>query len=479
MDSAAAAALDPEREEALRLYRELVDDWEPLETFIRRIAPHQAPPPHLVKLIEVMERARTEEVQVCISMPPRHGKSITLHRAIVWWLRHAPADTLAYYAYNNDFAEYQSRKARAIAATAGLVLANSNLSEWVTPLGGGLILGGVGTGLVGMGVNGFFVVDDPVKDRAQAQSPTIRENVWDWFNEVVFTRLENASVIVVHTRWHEDDLIGRLTTRLNWEYINFPAFAEPGDPLGRKEGEALWPARRGTKKLEGIRRQMGDWAFEAQFQGRPRPRGAAVFGPARRYNPKTVDLTGCIGIIGGDPAASERTQADYSAAVALAIRFGKPTLDPVTKQMVTPDPVAYVIGVYRKQVTVPAFARALRDFQKMHWHAPIAVEAVGGFAAVPQLLREQAPGINLTEIHPITDKFLRAQSFAAAWNDGRVLVPEDAPWVEEFINELQRFTGLKDAHDDQVDAAAHAWNTAVGGEPAPMRAAVKAVDRWR
>jgi phage terminase large subunit-like protein len=89
--------------------------------------------------------------------------------------------------------------------------------------------------------------------------------------------------------------------------------------------------------------------------------------------------------------------------------------------------VAYVVDVLREQVSVPQFARDLRAFQARNWNAPVRVEAVGGFKAVPQLLREVDPNIRLEEIHPVGDKFQRAQGVAAAWNQGRVLVPMNAP----------------------------------------------------
>lgn len=475
------SGLIAERDEVLRLYHELEGSWQPLNGFISEIAPHQPPPPHLQKLTALIERARTEELRACVSMPPRHGKTITFQRAIAWWLKHAPKDVLAYYTYNSDLGEEKSRIARDLSVQVGVPVVNTSLQRWYTSAGGGLMAGGVGTGLTGRGVSGFFMVDDPFKGRAEAESPVMREAVWNWFNDVVFTRLENASCIVVHTRWHEDDLIGRLIEQ-GWECINLAALAEEGDALGRKDGEALWPARFDVKRLGRIKRQIGEYGFASLYQGRPRPRGAAVFGEAHRYDPLKTDLTGCKAWIGADPAASERTHADYSVAVAMAIRFFKPRKEkgPDGKPVVIQDPpVAYILDVFRRQITVPAFARALRDFQRMHWSAPIAVESVGGFAAVPQLLREQAPGIRLVEIHPIADKFLRAQSFAAAWNDGRVFVPENAPWVEDYINELRRFTGIKDPHDDQVDASAHVWNTAVAGEPGPFRGSVADPSRWR
>lgn len=442
-------------------------DAEGLERFIVRVAPHQPPPKHIRAFVAELERAREGPIRLCVSMPPGHAKSITLFRAFCWWMQEvAPADMNAYATYNEKFALSQSRKIQRVAEAAGIEFEGGQ-GEWHTAQGGGLIAVGREGGLVGRRIHGLLVVDDIFKDRIEANSALIRQNVYDWFREVAETRLENASVIVVQTRWHEDDLIGRLAETGEYKVINFPALAEENDPLGRTEGEALWPDLYPKEFLE--KKRADAYAFAALYQGRPRPRGKNIFGPAHYFDRKTTDLNGCVAIVGADPAASEKTSADWSVAVALAVRRGR-TID---------DHQVYVLGVYRAQVSVPQFARDLRAFQVNHWNAPVAVESVGGFKSVPQILREQAPGINVTEIHPAGDKFLRAQPLAAAWNSGRVFVPMDAPWVEAFVNELQAFTGVKDVHDDQVDAASHAFNFIVGG-PAPVRrGAVAQPERWR
>jgi len=205
-------ALTPAERKELRLLVELRFGGERLDDFVRRIAPHEPPPRHLLKVIDVFERARAGPLKACISMPPRHGKTITILRAIAWWLTRSPADTCGYFSYNDEIARSKSRIARSIALGAGVRLAHDSaaLHEWRTTAGGGLIAGGAGGGLTGQGITGFIVVDDPYKNREDADSDVYREKIWEWFNEVVFTRLERASVIVVHTRWHMDDLIGRL-----------------------------------------------------------------------------------------------------------------------------------------------------------------------------------------------------------------------------------------------------------------------------
>jgi predicted phage terminase large subunit-like protein len=464
--------LSPAEQEELNELLEAKANEETLYDFIRRIAPHEPPPPHLQFLIGLFQRARTERIRACVSMPPRHGKTITVLRAIAWWFTVSPTDTCGYFAYNSDFGESKSRIARDIARGAGCEFdpARNNLNEWrIRHRGGGLLAGGVHSGFTGQGAQGFVVVDDPFKDRKEADSRVRRDDVWDWFKSVVMTRLEGASVIVLHTRWHPDDLIGRLEAAGGWEIYNFPAIAPANDVLGREPGEALWASRGdeftaeyiGTteNKPGTLRSLIGEFEFQALYQGAPRPRGSKLFGDAHYYDPTTFDVTGWRITIGADGAATKNTSSDWSAAVVLATRGKAPNME------------GRILHVYHRQVLIPQFARDLRGLQ-MQWHgAPLHVEAVGGFKAVPDLLREANPDIRVTEAPAVGDKFSRAQPASGAWNAATLQVPIGAPWVSEFLDELQTFTGVNDKKDDQVDALAHAWNAAaMGPQAAVMRA---------
>jgi len=426
-----------------------------LDAHIRQHFPHEPPPSHVRPIVSLLERARHERVRTCLSLPPRHAKTVTILRALGWWLKHEPADTCAYYSYSDTQARSKSRVARRWAKLGGVELLDdsSNVGEWRTRQGGGVIAGGLRSGLTGQGVSGLFVVDDPIKNREEADSALIRDRVHEAFNEVVYTRLEGASVIVVHTRWHQDDLIGRLAGD-GWDVLNISALAEDDDLLGREPGEALWPSRFGADELADIRRQIGEWSFSSLYQGRPQPRGANLFRePARFRLPQTEAdwrefLRGKRLIIPCDPAASERTHADYSAAGVLAFE-GEGT-----------DMRCYVLDVARGQWGVPVLIAKLRGLQA-RWRAVLAIEAVGGFKAVPQLLRSMDPMLRIIELRPTTDKFARSQPVAAAWNDGRVLVPagDGVPFdVDALLGEVLSFSGVKDAHDDQVDMLAHGWN---------------------
>lgn len=436
--------------ELLALRYRLTGAGENLSAFIARASPRRPPPRHIGPILSAIERARHRRMKVCISMPPRHAKTVTILHALVWWLRASPADTCAYFSYSDTKGWSKSRVVRELAIREGVQLlpGSENVAEWRTTAGGGLLAGGAGGGFTGSGVQGLLVIDDPYKNREEADSALIREKKREWFNEVVYTRLEGASVVVIHTRWRQDDLIGELGATGMWEVINLPAMAEEHDPLGRMVGEALWPERYDTAELADIRKIIGEFSFASLYQGRPRPRGATVFGPPTYYDPAKVNLTGCTMSIGADTATSEKTTADYSAGVALALR-GRGA-----------DQIAYVREVIRKQATIPAFARELAALQQRHGHAPMHIESFGFARATPQILREISPGLRIHEIRPLGDKFQRAQGVAAAWNQGRVMVPLGASWLPDFLAELAVFTGVNDHHDDQADALAHAWNEA-------------------
>ncbi len=419
-------------------------------------------------LIPVFEAARHTPQRVCISAPPRHSKTYPLLHAIAKWTKDFPCDTSAYASFNVKKGRSKSKIVRELARRSGVALDPSmqNLDEWRTAHGGGLLAGGLtGGGLTGEGIQGILAVDDPFPDPKSAESAAYRQEVWEGFNGVVMTRLEGASVVVQHTRWHADDLIGRLEQLGGWKIINIPAIAEEGDYLGRAPGEPLDPirypihlkdSRYGLESLDVIRRQLGEYAWSALYQGQPRSKGLKIFGAPHYYDSEKFEIDGCRVVIGADPAASEKTSADFSAAIVMAQR-GRGI-----------DAVYYVLDVWRQQVQVPDFVNVLYALQAK-WHGALCVvEAVAGFKGVAQALqrigKNQGQHLNVLELQPRENKFMRAQPVAAAWKDGRVLLPTNAPWMGDYYSEMDRFTGVKDAHDDQVDGTAHAFN-AFEGEP--------------
>lgn len=239
------------------------------------VSPLFAPPHHLHKIVDLFRRieASKKPVRAVVSVPPRHGKTETVLHAIAWWLRKHPERTAAYVSYAADIARSKSRQARDYAGRAGVSLRDDSaaLHEWRTPDGGGLLATGVGGPLTGHGVS-LLVVDDPLKNRSDADSPTVREKVHQWFTSTAMTRVEpGGSVLVVHTRWHKDDLIGRLLDdeEVTWEEHTLPAIDS--------EGRALWPERWPIEALEVRRAEVGEHDWQSLYQQHPVARKGRIY----------------------------------------------------------------------------------------------------------------------------------------------------------------------------------------------------------
>lgn len=427
---------------------------ETLLDFVPRISPRFRRPVHLEALTQTLERAHKEPVRCLVSVPPRHAKTETLLHGIAWILRDDPRVMVGYVSYQADIARSKSRLARDYVRRAGVIQRSDAdaLHEWLTTSGGGLRAGGIGGPLTGHGF-GVVIVDDPIKNRQDAESALIRQRNWDWFTSTALTRLEpNGSVIVCHTRWHEDDLIGRCLKQKelydatdgadgeNWTHINLQAIDETTE-------RALWPEQWPLETLQAKRAAIGEYDWASLYQGHPRPRGAHVFAEPTTYKGES-STDGTRIIIGVDVAGTAKTTANFTVAAVFAVRG-------FAEQM-----TADVIDVLRIQATIPDVCRRLGALQARYGGAPLVVESAGIGKAVPQMLREVNPSLRIVEEHPKGDKFTRAQSYAAAWNAGRIRTPEAAPWVGPFVRTHVDFTGVNDACDDDVDAGAHAWNYA-------------------
>lgn len=439
----------PELARALEIAKQLYAG-EGLEDWVTRVRPDKPPPRHVLPFMRRLEEGRHRPLRLVVEMPPRHAKTITIHHALTWWMHQFPGDLNGYFTYSDRKAWSESRKIRALAEGTGVKLSDeaANVAEWRTGDYGGLIAGGVGSGITGFGFSGLLVVDDPYKDRQEANSLLVREARWDWFNDVVYTRDEGCSIVVMHTRWHEKDMAGMLEAQ-GWEVIKLPAIAEENDLLGRAIGEALWD-RYPLTRLERIRKQIGEYGWAALYQQRPRPKGSKLFGPEHYYDPATVDFTGCRASIGADTAGTKKTASNSSAAVAAMIRGHGA------------NKTAYIIDARKQQTTVPVFSRDLRAFQAKNHGALAAVEVNGIGRGTYQIIKDVDADARVTPVTTMTDKFSRFQGPSAAWNDARILLPlgpdERYPWRKEFINDVQEVTGLDDPEDDYADALTMMWD---------------------
>lgn len=428
--------------------------------------------PHIKLMIEALEALGPDEGLI-ITMPPRHSKTETVKAWVEWMIgQNAGCETM-YASYAVRLARTSSRSIRNEIAT-GLAFPkffpNVQLAEdaqgatdWGTIFGGMFRAAGVGGSITGMGAY-LAVIDDPIKGRKEAESEVTRENVWNWFTADLLTRLApGARVVLMHTRWHPDDLAGRVLEKLaegedaelgglTWTHLNLPALAEPQDPLGRAEGEPLWPKRFGLKKLMGMK-AANEYDFEALYQQRPRKRGGQVFSDTpTRY--VTAALTGARIVITADTASSKHKTADYTTFTVLAgIGY---------KTKLTAD----VLEVQHARLNLAQLCSTAKDLQD-RFGVPIIMEETA--QSMPIIEHLQMNGVVVRAIKPVGDKFTRAQPAATAWNAGRIRVPiKPPPWLAEFLSELAAFTGTEaDKHDDQVDALAYAWLVLVAAtEPA-------------
>lgn len=417
------------------------------------LSPHLMRPTWMGPLTRIFERACDPGGGRDVgAAPPQHGKTETIEHGFVWLAVRYPGLRHGYATYSAERAEYVSAHFQRLAERAGLE-PEGRLSDVRLKGGTEIRFTSVGGSFTGFTVDGLLVIDDPLKDRAEAESPTIRRKAIEWFTDVARSRRHpKTSILVVATRWHPEDLSGELISR-GYPYTNLKAIAEgtpapdgtvSGDPLGRRPGESLWSE---VKPPEFFTEERGDeYTWQSLYQGEPRGRGHEVFHwPDLTDGSKFYDtLPGgparfCIG---ADFAYTAKTHADYSVAVVLAQVGG----------------THYVVDVIRMQVEPRLFrdrlslAHAERPDSRVC--AYVASTEQGGI----EFIRDAGiPALGLSAAKA-GDKFTRAMPTAAAWNTGKILLPRSAPWLDAFLSEVCGFTGVKDRHDDQVDALAAAFD---------------------
>lgn len=423
-----------------------------LVDFAATLDPRFMPPEHLGGIGSIFERAaRGEPVRACISVPPRHGKTELEIAAMVKRLYDQPSTQIGFASHGQRFAGNKSRRARDLAARAGVQIARDSRAraDWRTGVDdGGVWATSIGGQITGNGFN-LLVVDDPFEGRKEAESQLERDFVYDWLQSDALTRLEpNGACIVVHTRWHEDDLIGRLVQD-GWEWLNLPALANDNDPNGRAPGEPLWPKRFTKEALLKIMNTPGmggpdGYNWLSLYQGNPRPSSSRTFSGVfyAATQPAPSQMRICIGL---DFAYSPKTRADASAAVVLGCYNG----------------LYYVLDVVTAREEPTSFRARCEVLQAQYPEAVFAAYVPRTEEGTVSFFRERIPSI--LSLLANAPKGVRAIPTSDAWRTGKILVRRDAPWVEPFLQELSAFTGVEDRHDDRVDALVAAYDRLASG----------------
>lgn len=391
--------------------------------------------------LESVERGEID--RLAIFMPPRHGKSeLASRRFPAWYLGRNPDRQIIAASYNSDLASDFGRDVRNIVASREYAAVfetrlreDSRAAErWNTDQGGAYVAAGVGTAVTGRGAH-VLLIDDPLKDREEADSEIRRQRVWDWYTSTAYTRLmPGGAVVLIQTRWHEDDLAGRLLSVSNgdkWDVLDLPALDEAGN--------ALWPEWYDAQSLGRIRAAIGPRDWSALYQQKPAPEEGDYFKAdwLRPYE-KAPDLK-TLRVYGGSDYAVTADGGDYTVHVVVG-------LDPEGRM--------YLLDLWRRQassdVWVEAFCDLVKQWKPMAWAEEQGQIRAGVGPYIDRRQRERKAYVVREQFPTRGDKAVRAQSIRGRMALEGLYVPISAPWYADLRSELLSFPSGK--HDDQVDA---------------------------
>lgn len=441
------------------------------------------------ELVDVAE-GRTKRLMVFC--PPQEGKTTAVAQDFpTWLLTHRPDTRIVIASYEAEIAARNGRRIRdTIVANdgtegtlnlgLGIKATDRAAARWTLQDHlGGVYCVGVGGALTGRSAD-VLIVDDPVKDRETAESSTYRERVWDWWTSVARTRFgPDTAVVVIMTRWHSEDLAGKLLADASeqWRVVSIPAIADsPDDPLERAEGEPLVSARgRTLADWQSTRRSVGEYVWASLYQQRPAPLAGGIFkrDAVRFWSPMPADdgrrmrldldgrvvyLETCWRFLVADLAASVKTSADYTVIAAFGYSLdGDLIVLDLHRSRMTPDK--------HFDAARPMFARwgaqTLYVEQMMHTTTLVSEASRAGMPILP--------------LQPDKDKITRALPAAAKVEQGRVWVPREADWSAGFLNELAAFPNGR--NDDMVDVLGYGQRLVGSHYLPPMSAADEAALR--
>ena len=415
-----------------------------------------------------------KQPRLIIQAPPRSGKSELFSRRFpAWAFGQNPDLQIIAASYSTDLAsrmnrdvqriidseEYQgvfpetTLNGKNIATVSGQSLRNSEIFEIVGHTGA-YRSAGVGAGITGMGAD-IGIIDDPVKDAKEANSQTIRDAVWDWYTTTFYTRLSPKSGILLGmTRWHEDDLAGRLLREMDndgdqWRIVSFPAIAESDEEF-RLEGEALHPERYDLERLTKIKKAVGSQAWNALYQQRPSSKGGDIIKGAwfKRYSvlPRMKRI-----VITADTAQKTKQHNDYSVIIVAGLGN---------------DGGLYIVDLIRGKWEAPELEQKLSDvwnkYRSMSVHKVYIEDKSSGTSLIQNIQRKQRIPVEGVQVD--TDKYTRVLGVQGYIESGYIYLPNDAEWIEDFIKECEAFTATDShKHEDQVDAMVMAIAELMGG----------------
>lgn len=414
----------------------------------------------IAKKLEAVERG--ESTRLMITVPPRHGKSMLASEYFpAWYLGRNPEKYIIAASYNQEFADGFGRKVRNqlldpvfhdIFPDCRLMADSTSAKAFNTTKGGSYYAVGIGGPLTGRGAD-LLLIDDPIKNHEEAQSDLIRQKMKDWYASTAYTRLmPNAAIVLIQTRWHNDDLGGWLQkehAQEGWEIIDLPAIND--------KGEALWPSQFPVKRLHEIRDAIGPTNWSALYQQTPIVEGGGILKRKwwKTWKQKVwdateakekLDLPLCDMVIQVyDTAFKEKQENDFTARLTCGIftltdKEGRETVNLI------------ILEIMNKRLNFPELrAEAERSYKDYEPDRVLIEDKASGQSLLQEL---RAKGIRVTPMKADKSPMLRAHAASVALESGAVWVPEGLPNVEALITQCELFPN--DKHDDMVTVLCHA-----------------------
>lgn len=389
-----------------------------------------------------------------IETPPQHGKSMTVTETLPsWYLGKFPNNRVIEASYNEEFAEKFCRRNKEKLKKYGANLFGIQIGDvdritefTIAGHQGRMISRGIRSGITGNPAN-LIIIDDPVKNREDADSETFRNKVWEeWQNSLKSRLAAGAKVILIMTPWHEDDLAARiLKSEHNVELLRLPVEAEQDDPLGRKPGEALCPELgKDDKWLQDFKPSYildplgGHRSWEALYMCSPRVEGGNLIKRSwwKYFDEKDQDLKFATQLISVDAAFKKSDTSDFVAITVWAKRFSH----------------YYCLYCLNRQMDFVETVKAIQGIKAMFPQATrVLIEDKANGSAISNVLSRS---MFVIPVVPRGGKVARLNSVSPAIESGHVWLPKDTAWTEDFIDQFSAFPAGK--HDDMVDSATQA-----------------------
>ena len=416
------------------------------------------------KFVEDVKNGKSP--RLFISMPPRHSKSETMTKKFpAWIIGNNPDYEIIIASYSMDLARDFGKIARDTYrehSKNGTGIFNniidrdkSAVDNWgISEHRGAVVSTGVGGSATGKGAH-IAIIDDPFKNREDANSRLQRDKVWAWYQSTIRTRLApGGGIIIIQTRWHEDDLVGRIIKEMEnetgetFESIVLPAIAEENDILGRKVGEPLWEERYGIDELKNIKKAIGSREFSALYQQKPQIEDGGLF--KRQYfkyfdvkndfiiaDNKVINIKDCFYFQTIDTAMSIHKNNDFTA---------------IATWVCDREWNLYLIDLMLERLEVPDQWNVIKQYRNKYKLQFQAIESKSsGIGIMQQAKRE---GMPLKELKADTDKMTRALNISVMFENGKVFLNKNLEKLLELEDQLLKFPNA--AYDDAVDVCSYA-----------------------